>query len=178
MTTRMSCSHELLDLPSVGFSWTGGKAGAGVRCFLCPPRRGTFGTSSKCTSCVSSNNDVSERFVGSSLRSVLAPTAPFFVPTMCSGFVSDSLNQIPVPRSVKFTAPHGCFCAPHWCSIAFACRQLVKNCPSTKLMTHEVRELSQSLVWSGVSLTINLQVAHPPLVQQVLHQHRELLQSS
>ena len=35
-----------------------------------------------------------------------------------------------------------------WCStlalvtlaIAFACRQLVKNCPSTQLMTHEVHE--------------------------------------
>ena len=53
-------------------------------------------------------------------------------------------------------------------AIAFACRQLVKNCPSTQLMTHEVRELSQSLEWSGLSLTATLQRAHPPLVQRIL----------
>ena len=79
----------LLDLSSVGFSWTGGKAGAGVRCFLRLPRRGAFGTRSHGTLCSSNNNEVSERFVGSSLRIVLAPIAPLFVPTMCSGFVSD-----------------------------------------------------------------------------------------
>ena len=62
-------------------------------------------------------------------------------------------------------------------AIALARRQLVKNCPSTQLMTHEARELSQSLVWSGLSWTATLQVAHPPLVQQVLHQHCEPLQS-
>ena len=61
---------------------------------------------------------------------------------------------------------------------AFACRQLVKNCPSTHLMTHNVRELSQSLVWSGLSLTVLLQVTHPLLVQQVLHQHCKLHQAS
>ena len=35
---------------------------------------------------------------------------------------------------------------------AVACPQLVKNCPSIQLMTHEVRELSRSLVWSDLSL--------------------------
>ena len=35
----------------------------------------------------------------------------------------------------------------------FACPQLVKNCPSTQLRTHEVRDLSRSLVWSGLSVT-------------------------
>ena len=62
-------------------------------------------------------------------------------------------------------------------AIALACRQLVRNCPSTQLMAHEARKLSQSLVWSGLSWTATLPAAHPPLVQQVLHQHCELLQS-
>ena len=44
---------------------------------------------------ISSNKEVSERFVGSSLRIVLAPIAPYIVPAMCSGFVSDVTNQIP-----------------------------------------------------------------------------------
>ena len=94
-------SLELLNLSSVGFSWTGGKAGAGVRCFLRLPQRGAFGTSSQGTPCISSNNEVSDRFVGSSLRIVLAPIAPLFVPTMCSGFVSDSPNQIPFSHAVS-----------------------------------------------------------------------------
>ena len=38
-------------------------------------------------------------------------------------------------------------------AIGSACRQLVTNCPSTQLMTHEVRELSRNLVWYGLSLT-------------------------
>ena len=40
-------SLELPDLSSVGFSWAGGKAGAGVRCFMRFPRRGAFGTRSQ-----------------------------------------------------------------------------------------------------------------------------------
>ena len=93
-------SLELPDLSSVGFSWTGGEAGAGVRCFLRLAQRGAFGTGFHGTPCISSNHEVSERFVGSSVRIVLAHIAPFFVPTKCSRFVS----QIPfVPRSVAFT---------------------------------------------------------------------------
>ena len=48
-------SLELHDLSSVGFSWTGGEAGASVRwssvSYL--PRRGEFGG----TPCISSNNE-------------------------------------------------------------------------------------------------------------------------
>ena len=51
--------------------------------------------------CISSNNAVSERSVGSNLRMVLTSTVPFFVPTMCSGFVSDLPNQIPVSHAVS-----------------------------------------------------------------------------
>ena len=82
-------SLELLDVSSVGFSKAGGKAGTRVRCFLRLPRRGAFGTRSQGTPRISSNNDVSERFAGCSLRIVLARIAPFLVLTMCSGFVSD-----------------------------------------------------------------------------------------
>ena len=73
-------SLALLDLSSVGFSCAGGKAGAGVRCLLRLPRRGAFGTRSQGTPCISGNSGASERFVGSSLRIVLAPVAPFIVP--------------------------------------------------------------------------------------------------
>ena len=67
---------------------------AGVGCLLRLPRRGAFGTRSQVTPCFSSNNQVSERFVGSSLRIDLAPIVPFLVPAMCSGSVSDLPNQI------------------------------------------------------------------------------------
>ena len=70
-------------------------AGAAVRCFLRLPRRSAFGTGSQGTPCISSNNEVSELFVGSSFRISLVPVAPFLVPTMCSVFVSASPNQIP-----------------------------------------------------------------------------------
>ena len=59
--------------------------------FLASTTTQCVGTMSQSTPCISSNNDVSERFVGSSLRIVLAPIAPFFVPT----------HQIPVPRSLS-----------------------------------------------------------------------------
>ena len=94
-------SLELPDLSSVGFSWPGGKAGAAVRCFLRLQRRGAFGTRSKGTSCIPSKNEVSDAFVGSSLRIVLAPIAPFFVPAMCSGFVCDMPYQIPFSHAVS-----------------------------------------------------------------------------
>ena len=82
-------SLELLYLLSVVSMWTGGRTGAGVGCLLRLPRRGAFGTRSEGTPCIPSNNEGYERFVGSSLRIVLAPIAPFSVPAMCSGFVSD-----------------------------------------------------------------------------------------
>ena len=46
-------------------------------------------------------------------------------------------------------------------AVVFACPQLIKNCPSTQLITHE-GELSPNLVWSGLSLTVILRVTHPP----------------
>ena len=56
--------------------------------------------------------------------------------------------------SLKYTAPHLCFLCPTLVFVTratvFACPQLVKNIPSTQPRTHEVRELSQSLVWSGL----------------------------
>ena len=69
-------SLELLDLSSVWFSWNGGKACAVARCFFRLPRRGAFSTMSQGTPGTSGNNEVSERFVGSSLRIVLPPMAP------------------------------------------------------------------------------------------------------
>ena len=62
-------------------------------------------------------------------------------------------------------------------TIPFACRQLMKNCPRTQLLTHEVRKLCHGVVRSGLILMAILQVVHPPLGQQVLHRHCELLQS-
>ena len=76
-------------------------ARAAVRCFLRLPRRGAFGTGSQGTPCISSNNDVSELLVGSSLRIILAPVAPLLVPTMCSVFVSALPNQIPSSRAAS-----------------------------------------------------------------------------
>ena len=64
-------------------------------------------------------------------------------------------------------------------AIAFACRQLVKN--MSKYSDDDprgARAVSKLGVVRGLSLTATRQVAHPPLVQQVLHQHCELLQSS
>ena len=69
------------------FRLSGLRGLAGVGCPLRLPRRGAFGTRSHGTPCISSNNEVSVRFVGSSLRIDLAAIAPFLVPTMCSGFV-------------------------------------------------------------------------------------------
>ena len=95
-TTSMNCRLNCLIC-----HLSGGKAVASVRCFLRLPRRGALGTKSQGTPCISSNNEVPKRFVGSILRIVLASIAPFFVPTICSGVVSDLPNQIPLFHAVS-----------------------------------------------------------------------------
>ena len=65
----------------------------------------------------------------------------------------------------KYTAPHLYLCVPLEFATACACHQLVQNCSNTQLITHEVREMSESLVWSGLSLTLVLQVTHPTLLR-------------
>ena len=101
-TTRKNCNLNCLFVVCLVFvnKWHGGKVGAGVRCVLRLPRRGAFDTRSQGTPCFSSNNEVSERFVGSSLRIVLALLAPFFVPTMCSGGLSLTY-QIPLSHAMS-----------------------------------------------------------------------------
>ena len=64
-------------------------------------RRGAFGTTSQSSPCISSNNEVSERFVGSSLRIVLASITPFFVSHDVLGFVSELPNQILLSHAVS-----------------------------------------------------------------------------
>ena len=94
---ELECSRsslEQLDVSSVWISRIGGVTGAGVKSFLRLPRRGAFRTQSHGTPEISSKNDVSARYVGSSLRIVIATVKPLFFPTMCSGFFSDVPQQI------------------------------------------------------------------------------------
>ena len=71
--------------------------------------------------------------------------------------------------SLQYATPHLSFRCPTLVLVTLAtvlaCPQLVKNCAANQLMTHEVRELSGSLVWSGLSLTMVPQVSHPPPAQ-------------
>ena len=90
-------SLELLDWSSVGSSCTGGKAGVSVRAVHLVPNSKAFPVFRATMKFLNVSS-------GTRLWIVLAPIAPFFVPTMCSGFVSDLPNQILLSYAVS---PYG-----------------------------------------------------------------------